>query len=138
MSGDKTDGLNHQKCFSPKSSKLEKADILEKTVLFVSLLQQQNARLQQQLHQVLAGTEPGQAFQRGVREGISLSVTATVDVLAGMPPPFNSAQLCQRVRAEVPEKVTVAAAGGLLMASPTGRPTPPLGGQPVHPTVEGK
>uniref|UniRef100_A0A914HYD6 BHLH domain-containing protein n=1 Tax=Globodera rostochiensis TaxID=31243 RepID=A0A914HYD6_GLORO len=88
-----------------QNSKLEKADILEKTVLFVTLLQQQNTRLQQQFQQLLHCSKPGDAFHRGVQEGVSLS----------------------RVRTEVPEKVAAN-----LGPSPPAMPALPMSSAIQH------
>ncbi|KAF7637141.1 BHLH domain-containing protein [Meloidogyne graminicola] len=65
---------------SQQSSKLEKADILEKTIVFVEHLQQKLNQLQQQMNQLLVGTEAGQQFQSGV----SIAIAATNDLLAGL------------------------------------------------------
>ncbi|KAL3108384.1 hypothetical protein niasHT_015306 [Heterodera trifolii] len=109
-----------------QNSKLEKADILEKTVTFVRLLQQQNvhlqqqnARLHQQLQQLLHCSEPTAiALRDGVQKGISLSVMATIDLFSGFP--FFTPELCHRLKEEVPKKVATVAAD---IFSPTTTPT---------------
>nr|CAD2128456.1 unnamed protein product [Meloidogyne enterolobii] len=79
-----------------QQSKLEKADVLEKTVIFVRQLQQNYSLLKQNLNQLLAGTENGQQFQQGV----SIAIAATNELLAGLQP-----ELCKRVQIEVPERI---------------------------------
>uniref|UniRef100_A0A914MTK2 BHLH domain-containing protein n=1 Tax=Meloidogyne incognita TaxID=6306 RepID=A0A914MTK2_MELIC len=79
-----------------QSSKLEKADVLEKTVIFVRHLQKEHSLLRQHLNQLLAGTESGQQFQKG----ISIAIAATNELLAGLQP-----ELCKRVQVEVPERI---------------------------------
>ncbi|CAK5096148.1 unnamed protein product [Meloidogyne enterolobii] len=63
-----------------QQSKLEKADVLEKTVIFVGHLQQQLRSVQQNLNQLLVGTENGHQFQKGV----SIAIAATNELLAGL------------------------------------------------------
>jgi len=53
---------------------------LEKTVIFVRHLQQEHSLLRQHLNQLLAGTENGQQFQKGV----SIAIAATNELLAGL------------------------------------------------------
>nr|CAD2185225.1 unnamed protein product [Meloidogyne enterolobii] len=79
-----------------QQSKLEKADVLERTVIFVGHLQQQLRSVQQNLNQLLVGTENGQQFQKGV----SIAIAATNELLAGLQP-----ELCKRVQLEVPERI---------------------------------
>ncbi|CAK5088734.1 unnamed protein product [Meloidogyne enterolobii] len=79
-----------------QQSKLEKADVLERTVMFVGHLQQQLRSVQQNLKQLLVGTENGQQFQKGV----SIAIAATNELLAGLQP-----ELCKRVQIEVPERI---------------------------------
>uniref|UniRef100_A0A915CTZ6 BHLH domain-containing protein n=1 Tax=Ditylenchus dipsaci TaxID=166011 RepID=A0A915CTZ6_9BILA len=70
-----------------QSSKLEKADVLEKTQI---------------LH-----TEPGQAFHNGMREGFSVCATATSDVLGRMPlpPPFAAPEFRNMLRQDIGERL---------------------------------
>uniref|UniRef100_A0A1I8BNZ5 BHLH domain-containing protein n=1 Tax=Meloidogyne hapla TaxID=6305 RepID=A0A1I8BNZ5_MELHA len=68
----------------PQSSKLEKADVLERTVIFVVNLQQKYNLVQQQINQLLVGTENGQQFQKGV----SIAIAVTTELLAGLQADF--------------------------------------------------
>ncbi|CAK5115906.1 unnamed protein product [Meloidogyne enterolobii] len=79
-----------------QQSKLEKADVLERTVIFVGHLQQQLRSVQQNLNQLLVGTENGHQFQKGV----SIAIATTNELLAGLQP-----ELCKRVQLEVPERI---------------------------------
>ncbi|KAI1727687.1 helix-loop-helix DNA-binding domain-containing protein [Ditylenchus destructor] len=69
-----------------QTSKLEKADVLEKTVAYLTKLQQDNARLMQQMHQI-SNTDSGKAYQMGVEQGFSACMAATSETLQQMPIP---------------------------------------------------
>ncbi|KAI1720078.1 helix-loop-helix DNA-binding domain-containing protein [Ditylenchus destructor] len=69
-----------------QTSKLEKADVLEKTVVYLTKLQQDNARLMQQMHQI-TNTDSGKAYQMGVEQGFSACMAATSETLQQMPMP---------------------------------------------------